>query len=207
LCMFALSSCSIAAADTKPGAAAQPAADGKPGAAAQPAADGKAGGAADVKPAGQPGSKTIIVVRHAEADGSQHGGDPVLSPDGRARALELARTLADTQLRTVYVTHFQRNRQTVAPLPRRAGEKPTVIDNVADTLTALRAEPLGATALVVGHSNTVPDLIRGLTGQALPADEPIIFDRMWIVTVPRDGAASLLRLHYGAPVAVKPAGK
>jgi len=153
-------------------------------------------------PAPPSGVKTIIVVRHAEADATEHGGDPVLTADGRARALELARALTDTPLRSVYTTHYQRGRQTAEPLPRRAGEKPTVIDKVAATLDALRAEPWGATALVIGHSNTVPDLIRGLTGQALPDGEPIIFDRMWIVTMTRDGVASLLRLRYGAPVAI-----
>lgn len=149
-----------------------------------------------------PSVKTIIVVRHAEADSTQHGGDPVLSADGRTRSLELARTLADTALHSVYSTHYRRNRQTAEPLPCHAGEKPTVIDDVAGTLDALRAEPWGVTALVVGHSNTVPELIRGLTGQPLPDNEPIVFDRMWIVTMTRAGVTSLLRLHYGAPVAV-----
>ena len=153
-------------------------------------------------PTAAPGVKTVIIVRHAEAAGTQHGGDPVLSSDGRARSLELARTLADTPLRSVYTTHYQRNRQTAEPLPRHIGEKPTVIDDVDATVRALQAEPWGATALVIGHSNTVADLVRGLTGQALPEGEPIVFDRMWIVTITRDGAASLLRLHYGAPVAL-----
>ena len=148
-----------------------------------------------------PGVKTIIVIRHAEAE-HQPGGDPALTLDGRTRATELARVLGDTQLNAVYLTHFQRNRQTAAALPRKAGEKPTVIDEVPGTLAALRAVPWGTTSLVIGHSNTVPDLVRGLTGTALPADEPIIYDRMWIVTLARDGTASLLRLHYGAPVAV-----
>lgn len=154
-------------------------------------------------PAAPPAVKTIIVVRHAEA-GTMHGGDPALTPDGRARALELARVLADTPLHAVYTTHYQRGRQTAAPLPRHAGDKPTVIDEVPAILAALRAEPWGATALVIGHSNTVPDLVRGLTGQALADGEPIIFDRMWIVTLTRDGAASLLRVRYGAPAAVTP---
>jgi broad specificity phosphatase PhoE len=157
---------------------------------------------ADTPAAAQAGVKTIIVVRHAEAEPTQPGGDPALTNDGKARALELARMLGDTQLRSVYLTHFQRNRQTAAPLPHHLGEKPTVIDDVAQTVRALRAEPWGATALVVGHSNTVPELIRGLTGQPLPDGEPIVFDRMWIVTLARDGTASLLRLHYGTPVAV-----
>jgi len=154
------------------------------------------------KPASPIGVKTVIVVRHAEAEATQPGGDPALTADGRARALELARVLGDSPLRSVYTTHYQRNRLTAEPLPRHAGEKPTVIDDVPSLLRALRAEPWGATALVVGHSNTVPELLRGLTGQALPDGEPIIFDRMWIVTLARDGTASLLRLHYGAPVGV-----
>jgi broad specificity phosphatase PhoE len=171
LCLVAISSCSVAIADPK---------------AATPA---------------PVGVRTVIVVRHAEAEATQPGGDPTLTADGRTRALELARVLADTSLHSVYTTHYQRNLLTAAPLPRHAGEKPTVIDDVPGTLKALRAEPWGTTALVVGHSNTVGELVRGLTGQALPETEPIIFDRMWIATIARDGTASLLRLHYGAPVA------
>jgi len=154
------------------------------------------------KPAAPAGVKTVIVVRHAEAEPTQPGGDPALTADGRARAVELARVIGNAPLRSVYTTHYQRSRLTAEPLPRHAGEQPIVIDDVPGILRALRAEPWGATALVVGHSNTVPELIRGLTGQALLDGEPIIFDRMWIVTLARDGTASLLRLHYGAPVAV-----
>jgi broad specificity phosphatase PhoE len=174
LLVLAVAACGTASADPKPGA-----------------------------PAPAAGVKTIIVVRHAEAE-HQPGGDPSLTAEGRARALELARVLADTQLNSVFITHRQRNRQTAAQLPRRAGEKPTVIDEVPATVAALRAEPWGTTSLVIGHSNTVPDLVRGLTGNALPTSEPIIFDRMWIVTLARDGTTSLLRMRYGAPVAPPP---
>jgi phosphohistidine phosphatase SixA len=191
LCLLAVSSCGTAVAEPRTGT---------------PPAEPKAGAPGDARAgAPAPGVKTIIVVRHAEAAGDTHkGGDPVLSADGRARALELARTLADTPLRSVYATHYQRGRQTAEPLPRRAGEKPVVIDDVPSTLRALQAEPWGATVLVIGHSNTVSDLVRGLTGQALPQGEPVIYDRMWVVTMASDGATSLLRLRYGAPVAVPP---
>jgi broad specificity phosphatase PhoE len=153
--------------------------------------------------AASPGVKTIIVIRHAEAE-HQPGGDPALTADGRIRAVELARVLGDTQLSAVYRTHYQRSRETAAQLPRKAGDRATVIEDVPATLAAVRAAPWGTTSLVIGHSNTVSDLVRGLTGTALPADEPVIYDRMWIVTLARDGTASLLRLHYGAPVAVPP---
>lgn len=158
----------------------------------------------DEKPAVRdPGVKTVIIVRHAEAGDTHRGGDNALTPDGRTRAKELARVLGDNQLRSIYITHYQRNRQTAELVPRAAaGEKPTVIDDVPATIKAVQGEPWGTTSLIVGHSNTVPDLVRGLAGQALPAEEPIVFDRMWVVTIARDGTASLLRLRYGAPVAV-----
>lgn len=166
------------------------------------AADTKPG--LDTPPARDPASvKTVIIVRHAEAGDTHKGGDNPLTPDGRVRAKELARVLGDSQLRSVYITHYQRNRQTAELVPRvAAGEKPTVIDDVPATIKAVQGEPWGTTSLIVGHSNTVPDLVRGLAGQTLPAEEPIVFDRMWIVTLARDGSATLLRLRYGAPVAV-----
>ncbi|HSR99663.1 MAG TPA: histidine phosphatase family protein, partial [Kofleriaceae bacterium] len=150
-----------------------------------------------------PGVKTIIVVRHAEAE-HQPGGDPALTADGRTRAVELARVLVDTPLHAVYRTHYQRSRETAAQLPRKAGDKATVIEDVPATVAAARAVPWGTTSLVIGHSNTISDLLRGLTGTALPADEPVLYDRIWIVTLARDGSTSLVRLRYGAPVPVPP---
>jgi broad specificity phosphatase PhoE len=164
------------------------------------------GASADSKPATPvPSVKTIIVVRHAEAE-HQPGGDPALTADGRTRAIELARVLVDTPLHAVYRTHYQRSRETAAQLPRNAGEKATVIEEVPATVAAVRGVPWGTTSLVIGHSNTISDLLRGLTGTALPADEPVLYDRIWVVTLSRDGTTTLLRLRYGAPVPVPPPG-
>src|SRR5262245_58369084 len=51
-----------------------------------------------------PGVKTIIVIRHAEAE-HQPDGDPALTADGRTRAIELGRVLVDTPLHAVVRTH------------------------------------------------------------------------------------------------------
>jgi len=40
-----------------------------------------------------------------------------------------------------------------------------VVDDVAETVRSVRTRHWGGTALVVGHSNTIPDLIAGLTGR------------------------------------------
>jgi broad specificity phosphatase PhoE len=143
--------------------------------------------------------KTIVVVRHAEAAPAPEGADPPLSPAGRARAAELARVLGDSGVRTIYCTARARNRETAEPLARRLGARPVVVDDTAATLAALGGEPWGATVLVVGHSNTVPAIVAGLTGQPWNENERVAYDGMWIVTVGRDGVASMVRLRYGPP--------
>ena len=148
-----------------------------------------------------PSHKTIVLVRHAEKDTTVAGSDPPLSAAGRLRADELARLIGDTPLHAIYSTPYQRTRQTVTPLAARAGDSLTVIQDVKTTLAALRSEPWGSTVLVVGHSNSVPQLYIGLTGLAFPDSDRVANDGLWVVTLARDGTSSLLRLHYGAPAA------
>jgi broad specificity phosphatase PhoE len=149
--------------------------------------------------AARPGVKTIVLVRHAESDQTIGGSDPPLSAEGKARAKELLRVLGDTPLGAVYVTRFQRNRQTAEPfVGRDGGPKLFVVDDVAATVAALGAEPWGSTALVIGHSNTLPKLLEALTGKADPTPAP--YDAMWVVTLTREGGVSVLRLRYGPSV-------
>jgi broad specificity phosphatase PhoE len=146
------------------------------------------------------GVKTIVVVRHAEAETGTPGNDPPLTDPGKARAAELARVLGDLQVRAIYCTRYLRSRLTAEPLARRAGNPLTVIDDVGATLQALKAEPWGSTEVVVGHSNTVPQLVEGLTGRPFADKEKVAHDRIWVVTLTQGGAVSILRLHYGAAV-------
>jgi broad specificity phosphatase PhoE len=145
------------------------------------------------------GLKTYVLVRHAEKDTTLVGHDVPLSMVGRLRARELARVLGAARLHAIYVTPYQRNRQTADPVRERRGDTLVVIDDVPATLRALQAEGWGRTILVVGHSNTLPELIAGLTGRPFSSSEAIAYDGMWVVTVARDGATSLLRLRYGEP--------
>ena len=149
--------------------------------------------------AARPGVKTIVLVRHAESDQTISGNDPPLSAEGKARAKELVRVLGDTPLGAIYITRFQRNRQTAEPLVGHGGgPKLSVVDEVAATVAALGAEPWGSTALVIGHSNTLPKLLEALTGKPNPTPAP--YDVMWVVTLTRDGGVSVLRLRYGPSV-------
>ena len=141
---------------------------------------------------------TVIVVRHAEKDTMMVGADPPLSAAGILRAHELARVLADAGISAIYVTPWQRNRQTAQPLADRIGDTLTVVDAVDETVERLRTRHAGRTVLVVGHSNTVPQIIEKLAGVTIPPFVERDFDRLYVVTLLPGRPARVTALHYGA---------
>ena len=158
--------------------------------------------AAAAGPAADCTTTTVILVRHAEKNAHAPGGDAGLSAPGRLRARELARTLADVGVGAMYASPFPRARLTAEPLAAALGDSVRVYDpNDLETLAArLRAAHRGQTVLVVGHSDTVPQTIECLTGQQLPADEAVAYDRLYVLTLSGDESFRLLRLRYGAAV-------
>jgi phosphohistidine phosphatase SixA len=140
---------------------------------------------------------TIFLVRHAERADSGAGGmasDPALSAAGRARAARLAEVLKDTKLTAVFVTEFKRTQQTAAPA---AKAQHLTVSTVPADQTAVLVEKLKASSgavLVVGHSNTVPDVISALGVTTPVTIDDTEFDNLFIVvtgTSPR-----LVRLRY-----------
>ena len=137
-----------------------------------------------------PASPVTWVVRHL--DTPQGERDPDLLPAGQRAAALLADRLGGERVRAIYVSDFRRTRQTAAPLAARLGLTPIVYDP-ADT-PALIARVRGGPhpALIVGHSNTVPDIIAQLGGTR-PA--PLVhedFGDLWRIGA--DGATTRTRL-------------
>lgn len=135
----------------------------------------------------------VFIVRHAEK-ASTGGKDPDLSVQGQKRADALAHILKDSQVTSVFVTEFKRTQETAAPTARAAHVSPTVIpaNDIGTLVEKLRAS--NGNALVVGHGNTIPDLLKGL-GIATPVNIPED-DYSEIFAVLAGDAPQLLRLHY-----------
>lgn len=105
----------------------------------------------------------IYVIRHFDTPAAER--DPDLTDTGKARAAKLLAWFEGKALTAIYVSDFRRTRQTVAPLAARRGIAVTVYDpsNTPALVARLEAEP--GPVLVVGHSNTVPDVVEQLGGE------------------------------------------
>lgn len=140
-------------------------------------------------PAAAQGS--VYVMRHLNTPAGQP--DPDLLPEGRRAAEALAAWFQGEQPVAIYVTDYKRTRQTVAPLAARLGLTP-IVYNPADTpglIVRVRAEH-GA-VLIVGHSNTVPDIVAALGGERPAALVHEDFGDIWRVAP--DGTTSRLRIE------------
>lgn len=150
------------------------------------------------------GQTAILLVRHAEkATDANEPGVP-LSAAGRDRAERLAEILGRTTIVGIYATETDRARQTAAPLararkleirayaPRDANGKPAP----HLLLDRLKKDAPSGMVFVVGHSNTVPEILAAL-GHPEKVEIPSTqFDDLFVV-VPREGAApTVLRLKY-----------
>ncbi len=142
-------------------------------------------------------ARTIIVVRHAERASGGMGPDVPLSEAGKCRATILAKMLVDSKIASIYTSDVARTQQTADPLAKRLGVKLEALPgkDVAGLVERLKAGQ--GNALVVGHSNTVPEVVNGLgagPAAAMPDEE---FDRMYVVTL-AGGHAYAAVLRYPA---------
>lgn len=151
---------------------------------------------AESPPADAPATQ-ILLVRHAEAEGT--GGDAALTAAGRRRAEALAELLAGEDLDAVLATDTRRARDTAAPVAARHGLEVALYDHRDLAELAARLRQRGGTVLVVGHSNTTPELVRLLGGEP---GEPIAHDEHdRLYRVDAASGRTLLERFAGGPAA------
>lgn len=140
---------------------------------------------------------TVLLVRHADRQGSADA----LSPGGTARAQELADVLEKSGISAIYTSEAVRTQQTAAPTASLLGITPTAVASadVAALVGAIRGGHSGQTVLVVGHSNTLPQIIAEFGGPALTIGETE-YDNFFVLTLCRCRwqSVKLTNLQYGA---------
>ncbi|MFK8029817.1 MAG: histidine phosphatase family protein [Gammaproteobacteria bacterium] len=142
----------------------------------------------------------VAVVRHAEKMG---GPNPALTAAGEQRANALRDRLAGVNITGVYSTNTQRTRQTAQPLATLKGVPVTIYSNPSTVANTALNSHEGEAVLIVGHSNTVGDIVSAF-GAQLPAGlpQPINeddFDNIVIIVINGNGVASAVHDTYGIP--------
>ncbi len=138
----------------------------------------------------------VYLVRHAEKiDDSR---DPALSNVGKERASLLARMLHDAGVTHLWSTDYLRTQHTAQPLATAAGLAVTSYDPRDLSAFAAKLRSIPGRHLVVGHSNTTPQLVAALGGvPGTPIDDGE-YDRLYVVAIV-DGTVSTVLLRFGCP--------
>ncbi len=144
------------------------------------------------------------MVRHAEKQSDSNERGVALSEAGHARARRLAELLKDTDITAVYSTDTDRTMQTAEPLAKalkleiKTYEARDAEGRLAPRLLIdrLRRDHAGDVVLVIGHSDTLPGLLRalGYPGEIRIASNE--FDNLFIVLPKPNGPPVFLRLRY-----------
>ena len=138
----------------------------------------------------------VFLVRHAEK--TDAGKDPELSEDGKKRTTDLAETLKSAKIDHVYSTDFIRTRETAAPVAKEFGVEVEKYDPKDLPGFAKKLKETGGRVLVVGHSNTTPELTKLLGGDpGTEINEKGEYDRLYVVTIGKDGTVNSTLLRYG----------
>ena len=109
-----------------------------------------------------PRGPSFYVMRHLQKG---EGQDPPLSEEGQASARRLVGLFAADPPRVVYVSTTRRAHETAAPLARKLRLKVRSYDPGETEGLVARVLAERGPVLVVGHSNTVPEIVEKLGGE------------------------------------------
>jgi phosphohistidine phosphatase SixA len=142
----------------------------------------------------------IFIVRHAERADTVNGppasmvSDPDLSDAGRQRAESLGSTLKDAAITAIYVTEYKRTQQTAAPLAKAIGLSVIIVPAKETGALIAKLQRSSGNTLVIGHSNTLPEIIKALGVSAPVTIADSEYDNLFVVTP--GSPARLIHLHY-----------
>lgn len=125
------------------------------------------------------GGPAVVLVRHAEKG---PGRDPDLTGEGRRRALALVDVVRPWGASAVLHTQFRRSVQTAEPLSTHLNLPRVKVEytpgqedaHAEEILRILREKFAGQTVIIVGHTSTLPVIMRKLgveTSREIPETE------------------------------------
>lgn len=135
------------------------------------------------------GGTKIYIVRHAEKEA---GKDPLLTAAGNARAGDLMRYLQNRAVQKIYVSQYRRTQNTADSLRLQLNidtvhySADTLCDNLVNAI--MEHSDFGKTILIIGHSNTIPQIIRKFGVHDYPYGDiaDIDYDNLFLITYKKE---------------------
>jgi broad specificity phosphatase PhoE len=141
-------------------------------------------------------STTVLLVRHAD----RQGAADALSAAGTDRAQVLAHVVEKSGISAIYTSDARRTQDTAAPTATLLGITPAALAaaDVAGLVSTIRTSHYGQKVLVVGHSDTVPQIIAEFGGPAVSIGGNE-YDNLFVLTLCRCRwqGLGLANLQYG----------
>ena len=146
---------------------------------------------------GENATSTFYFIRHAEKDRSDSENiDPELNQTGLGRAMHWAEILSEVQLDAVYTTDFERTSMTAAPTSVKYDIDVQFYEPETMDIEQFKVDNLGKNVLVVGHSNTTPDLVNKIISEEKYSEmDDADNGSLFIVQINKGGTTSQ-RLHF-----------
>lgn len=149
---------------------------------------------------GDPAWTHLFLVRHAEK-AKDDPKDPSLTAEGQARAERLGRIMAEAGLDSVYASPYKRTQLTAEPVMRRGKTPPVIIylpDKQVEWTIELLENTKGMQILVVGHQNTVPQMLNQLNGEGFHYENiaDADFGRFFVAATQGVGKTTVIEARY-----------
>lgn len=140
----------------------------------------------------------VFMVRHAEK--ADHSRNPNLSKPGKERALMLADVLKNANIDQIHSSDYKRTKATAKPIANNLNKKIQIYNPKKLDKLVTKLKDAGGRHLVVGHSNSTPNLVKLLGGDSVSKiNDDGEYDRLYMLTITKEGTVSSVLLRYGFP--------
>ena len=139
---------------------------------------------------------TFYLIRHAEKDRTNpENRDPELNQEGLGRALKWGEVFEPVALDAIYSTNYERTTMTAAPVSVKKDIDVKFYDPNTLNIEEFLQTNAGKNVLIVGHSNTTPEMTNRLLGTQEYTDMDDSDNSSLFIVRVIDGKATAMRIN------------
>ena len=143
----------------------------------------------------------VFLARHAESMSIPGNRDAPLTAAGMRRASALGQVLRSSDVVQVFASQFLRSHATAESVSVATHAPLEVVhsDSSAGLARMIRTRFHGKTVVIVGHSDSLPNVVAELGWEGAEAAERWRYDDLGLLEFRDGGPVQFVHLHYGGP--------